>query len=240
MSNIRLSEDMIGKEVRLVKIINSYNPDKIGATGVIVDYDEADKSNMHYLVNWNFNGHEWETCPKDEEIEEVVENKGVKDNKEMTNEEIWEMLKSKMEKNGVKSKASIINSHIDDYPNNEIEIIKAYYESDVANAIAIAYRSGYERAMKGRPFKFGEKKKKSGHWEPVNPENLPKEGTKVRYSRECEDYADSDGYICINDTGAIKLEGSWFGVTLDNPHRYKWICFDNAEDCLDMWVEDDE
>ena len=164
------------------------------------------------------------------------------DNINLTNKEIWDFLKNKMSKNGLVPKASIINTHVEDYPNNEIEIIKAYYESDVANAIAIAYRSGYERAMKGRPFKIGEKKakKQGGHWKPVDPNNLPREGTKVKYSREYEGYADSDEYICINDTGIIKLEDSWFGVTLDNPHRYEWICFDNAEDCLDMWVEDDE
>lgn len=155
---------------------------------------------------------------------------------DMTNEEIWEMLESKMRKNSLQR----FNSY-------EVSLLKMYgydynyyTESDVHKAIAIAYRSGYERAMKGRPFKIGEKKKKGGHWESIDPNNLPKEGTKVKYSRECEDYADSDGCICINDTGTIKLEGSWFGVTLDNPHRYKWICFDNAEDCLDMWVEDDE
>lgn len=164
----------------------------------------------------------------------------VEENQNMTNEEIWEMLESKMQKNGLISKANLVYVSADNYPNDKIKITKTYLEDDVHNAIALAYKVGYLRAMKGRPFKIGEKKKKGGHWEPVDPNNLPKEGTKVKYSRECEDYADSDGYICINDTGAIKLEGSWFGVTLDNPHRYKWICFDNAEDCLDMWVEDDE
>lgn len=217
MSDIRLNKDMIGKEVRLVKIINSYNPDKIGATGVIVDYDEADKSNMHYLVNWNFNGHEWETWPNDEEIEEVVENKGVKDDKGMTNEEIWEMLKPKLLKNYI-------------FPNN------------VSEAVGMAYRVGYLRAMKGRPFKIGEKKKKDGHWEPVDPNNLPKEGTRVRYARECVTYNDS--LIKIGDTGVVEWDGvykpDWFGVKLDNPRGWmKWACFDDEEDSLDMWVEDD-
>lgn len=161
---------------------------------------------------------------------------------DMTNEEIWKMLKPKMEKNGLISKASLIYVSADNYPNNEVKITKTYLEDDVHNAIALSYKVGYLRSQKGRPFKIGEKKakKQGGHWEPVDPENLPKEGTKVKYSREYKGYADSDEYICINDTGIIKLEGSWFGVTLDNPHRYEWICFDNAEDCLDMWVEDDE
>ena len=165
------------------------------------------------------------------------------DNINLTNKEIWDFLKNKMSKNGLVPKASMINTHVEDYPNNEIEIIKTYYESDVANAIAIAYRSGYERAMKGRPFKIGEKieeKKKCGHWEPIDPNNLPKEGTRVRYTRECRDYSDSDEYICINDTGTVKIECSWFGVELDNPHQYKWISFSETPSCLDMWVEDDE
>lgn len=144
---------------------------------------------------------------------------------DMTNEEIWEMLRPKMEKNWL----------VPHWGNKEL----AYYQSDVINAIAIAYRSGYERAMKGRPFKIGEKKK-GGHWEPVDPNNLPKEGTKVRYSREHKDYSDSDEYICINDTGTVEIENYWFGVALDNPHRYEWISFNDAPSCLDMWVEEDE
>lgn len=101
------------------------------------------------------------------------------DNNNFTNEEIWNFLKNKMKKNGLISKVSVINTHIDDYPNNEVEIINAYYESDVINAIAIAYRSGYERAIKGRPFKFGEKKKKGGHWVPVDVKEIPKAGYKI-------------------------------------------------------------
>lgn len=236
MSNIRLSEDMIGKEVRLVKIINSYNPDKIGAIGIIVDYDEADKSNMHYLVNWNFNGHEWETWPNDEEIEEVVENKGVKDDKEMTNEEIWEMLKPKMEKNGLKTYYRVTPYHH----------ILSYDCVDAQKAIAIAYRSGYERAMKGRPFKFGEKKK-GGHWEPIDPNNLPKEGTRVRYSRlTCDDnegYSFSDwSKIQIGEETVVMYWNDLFGVKdIHNVYsNTKYISSCVHPERFDMWVDDDE
>ena len=87
---------------------------------------------------------------------------------DMTNEEIWEMLNPKMGKNKLEPMGACTkwNGCVPEY-------FYTYSEDDVHNAIAIAYRSGYERAMKGRPFKFGEKKKKSGHWEPVDPENLP-------------------------------------------------------------------
>lgn len=161
---------------------------------------------------------------------------------DMTNEEIWDFLKNKMSKNGLVSKASIINTHVEDYPNNKVEIIKAYYEDDVHNAIALAYKVGYLRAVKGRPFKFGEKKKKDGHWEPVNPNNLPKEGTKVRYSRESKEYSKEPEMIEIGDTGEFsygKILGLP-GIRFDDGRFWDWISFSNELDCLDMWVEDDE
>lgn len=180
------------------------------------------------------------------------------DNINLTNKEIWDFLKNKMSKNGLVPKASIIHTHVEDYPNNEIEIIKAYYQSDVINAIAIAYRSGYLRAMKGRPFMIGKKKakeikeekKQGGKWVPVDPNNLPKEGTKVRYARECRDYSKDAFYnfgtsvVEIGDTGHVNVNNcGWFGIRLDNPRSiYSWLSFGNEriQSCLDMWVEDDE
>lgn len=163
-------------------------------------------------------------------------------NNNFTNEEIWNFLKNKMKKNGLTSKASIVNTHIGDYPNNEVEIIKAYYESDVAKAIAIAYRSGYERAMKGRPFKIGEKKK-GGHWEPIDPNNLPKEGTRVRYAREYTGYIWNKKYLPVGEKGVLTIGGPYdhIGIKLDKPTDFvAWADFEEAIDCLDMWVEDDE
>lgn len=139
----------------------------------------------------------------------------VEKEKEMTNEEVWKMLQPKLLKNYI-------------FPNN------------VSEAVGMAYRVGYLRATKGRPFKFGEKKK-GGHWERVDPNNLPKERTRVRYARECEDYKGHDDWIQLNDTGVIKMEGTLFGMDLDTPKGWmKWFCFDDDEDCLDMWMEDDE
>lgn len=159
---------------------------------------------------------------------------------DMTNEEIWKMLESKMRKNGLISKANLIHVSADNYPNNEVKITKTYLEDDVHNAIALAYKVGYLRAMKSRPFKFGEKKKKGGHWEPVDPNNLPKEGTKVRYSREYKEY---NKLIILGDLGKVDItpEG-WFGIRLDNPRSfYSWLSFDDNKiaNCLDMWVEDE-
>lgn len=148
----------------------------------------------------------------------------------MTNEEIWKMLKPKMEGN------KLLTPFWGTWG-------LSYYEKDVYNAVALAYRFGYERAMKGRPFKFGGKKKKGGHWEPVDPNNLPKEGTRVRYSRECRDYCDSPDMIILGDIGVFKY-GKYNttipGIYFNDGRYWSWISFNKQADCLDMWVEDDE
>lgn len=112
--------------------------------------------------------------------------------------------------------------------------------------ISVIYKSGYIRGQLGRSFIIGEKKKKSGHWEPVDPNNLPKEGTKVRYSRECKVYKNHKYEIVIGDTGVVNFEGlkhDWFGIKLDNPRNlyYNWLSFGRQfANCLDMWVEGNE
>ena len=100
---------------------------------------------------------------------------------DMTNEEIWKMLRPKMEKNGLKSTTSTIRLPAKWCYGDPLDIVKSYEENMVHNAIALAYRSGYERAMKGRPFKIGEKKakKQGGHWEPVDVKEIPKAGYKI-------------------------------------------------------------
>lgn len=157
----------------------------------------------------------------------------VKD-EDMTNKEIWKMLEGKMRKNGLKpcgSRLLLTNG-----------IANVYAWEDVHNAIALAYKVGYLRSQKGRPFKIGENKR-GGHWEPVDPNNLPKEGTKVKYARECATYGND--VVKLGDEGIVEWDGvyapNWFGVKFDNPRSWmKWFCFDEEEDCLDMWVEDDE
>lgn len=89
----------------------------------------------------------------------------------MTNEEIWKMLESKMRKNGLRpcgSRLLLTNG-----------IANVYAWEDVHNAIALAYKVGYLRSQKGRPFKIGEKKKRGGHWEPVDIEQVLKGDCKV-------------------------------------------------------------
>ena len=84
-----------------------------------------------------------------------------------------------MQKNGLISKASFVCVSSDNYPNNEVKITKTYLEDDVHNAIALVYKVGYLRSQKGRPFKIGEKKKKGGHWESVDIEQVLKGDYKV-------------------------------------------------------------
>lgn len=153
---------------------------------------------------------------------------------DMTNEEIWEMLIPKLNKNGTLIKGA---------RSGLFGPIFYYEEKGVQNAIAIAYRSGYIRAMKGRPFKIGEKKKKSGHWEPVDPNNLPKEGTRVRYAREYAGYIWNKKYLPVGAKGVLTIGGPYdhIGIKLDKPTDFVvWADFEEAIDCLDMWVEDDE
>ena len=193
---------------------------EIGTIGTVVKEDE----DTDWRIQWpkgSTSGKDYWYC--NENDIELVENVDV------TNEEIWKMLRPKFNKNNLEGNYIRIDRY-------------GYIKEDAYNAIAIAYRSGYERAMKGRPFKIGEKKKKGGHWEPVDPNNLPKEGTKVRYSRECSNYKK----IALGSTGIVRMEGpehNWFGMSLDDYEGmyFKWLSFDGlTAKSLDMWVEDDE
>lgn len=151
---------------------------------------------------------------------------------DMSNEEIWEMLRPVMRKNGLSPCGSRLLFTGD--------IANVYAWEDVHNAIALAYRSGYERAMKGRPFKIGEKKK-GGHWEPIDPNNLPKEGTKVRYSRECGE-CPQNNFIKLGQEGFVDYLGKELGIFYYDckVQSLYWINFYNIEKYLDMWVEDNE
>lgn len=197
----------------------------IGTIGVI-NKIHADKK---YWVQWTegttSDNDFWCCCESD--IELIIDT-------EMTNEEIWEMLRPKLVKNGL----DWIHYGYDSEGN------KFYYfdEKALINAVATTYKSGYYRSQKGRPFKIGEKKKKGGHWEPVDPENLPKEGTKVRYSRESEEYVKEPGMINVGDIGVFsygKILGVP-GIRFDDDRFWDWISFSNEIDCLDIWVEEDE
>ena len=140
-----VNETLIGKKVRFVGKSDSefcelFCPD-YNTIGTITDVCGGDME-----VEWPKgsvvnDGAFWYTKNELELVEE------------MTNEEIWEMLRPKMIKNGLEEYKGGF------YLNDLIVPVGYVYTADKANeAIAIAYRSGYLRAMKGRPFKIGEKK----------------------------------------------------------------------------------
>ena len=75
---------------------------------------------------------DWGIMPEDDLV--------LYDETALSDDEIYDMLKPKLENSG----AYIDRGY--------------YYELDSKKAIALAYRSGYLRAKKGRPFKIGGEK----------------------------------------------------------------------------------
>lgn len=80
------------------------------------------------------------------------------ENKDMTDEDIWNMLKPKMDKNGIKS--------------------LSLSPKLVMKAVSLAYRCGYGRGSKGRPFKYNNVKSKP------NTYVINKNGDKIYYCND--------------------------------------------------------
>ena len=87
------------------------------------------------------------------------------DETDMDIDDIYDMLKPKMDNilhwNSVKSiKNDSFPPQILEWIGNNINVRYQQYcnECDIKQAIALAYRSGYLRAKKGRPFKIGGEK----------------------------------------------------------------------------------
>lgn len=83
----------------------------------------------------------------------------------LSNDEIYNMLKPKMD--NILSWSNVESIKNDPFPpqilewiGNNINVRYQQYckECDIRQAIALAYRSGYLRAKKGRPFKIGGEK----------------------------------------------------------------------------------
>lgn len=162
-----MSKFNVGNKVKYIGKKHKDSPEfypPVGTIGTVVQ----DVDGVDYYIQWPKGSTSRKDCwyCDENDIELVIE--------DMTNEEIWEMLESKMQKNGFHY--SLV------YDKNNIEY-EMYSRGLVFNLIAIAYRSGYERAMKGRPFKIGEKKveekKQGGHWEPVDIKDVLKGEYKI-------------------------------------------------------------
>lgn len=78
-----------------------------------------------------------------EKIDDIVLYQEIPD---MSDDEIYDMLKPKMDKAGLLKHSYYYRDHT------------MFYTDEVIGAIALAYRSGYLRAKKGRPFKIGGEK----------------------------------------------------------------------------------
>ena len=229
-----MSKFNIGDKVRYIGEDHREMPrfyPEIGTIGTVV----KEGGGTDWYIQWTKGSTSKEDCWYcDENDIELVKNV------DMTNEEIWEMLESKMCKNGL----SAYMFSIPTLENIEGDIKwvqeQTYKANDVHNAIALAYKVGYLRAIKGRPFKIGEKKakKQGGHWEPVDPNNLPKEGTKVRYSRPIcfEDEFYLIGWN-VGDEGIVNYHENYFGVKREGKN---WDGVGMFGYYFDMWVEDDE
>lgn len=108
-------------------------------------------------------------------------------NPEMTDDEIYNMLKPKMEKIGIDSNGTITAVTMNDYGTTFINHCMPI--EDVKRIVATAYRSGYGRGQKGRPFVIG-KKKQSGRWIPCEHGEKLAPGTKLR--RNSMKFGDGD------------------------------------------------
>ena len=91
---------------------------------------------------------DWGIMPEDDLV--------LYDETALSDDEIYTMLKPKLDNsvfNGcIKFNLPIIMGF------DGMEKVRCYRENEVIKAIALAYRSGYLRAKKGRPFKIGGEK----------------------------------------------------------------------------------
>lgn len=138
---------------------------------------------------------------------------------ETTDDEIYNMLKPKMQKMGINFNGTMTAVTMSDFRTESID----YYMpiEDVKRLVATVYRSGYGRGQKGRPFVIGEKKKQ-GHWVPCAHGEVLAPGTKLR--RNYIEFNDGDCAILKIPVG-IEVE------VLDG-FKDSYICF--YEDAI--WV----
>ena len=91
---------------------------------------------------------DWGIMPEDDIV--------LYDETALSDDEIYNMLKPKLDNsvfNGcIKFNLPVIMGF------DGMEKVRCYRENEVIKAIALAYRSGYLRAKKGRPFKIGGEK----------------------------------------------------------------------------------
>ena len=226
-------ENWIGRKVQMA--VDLGNPDwypKVNTVGTIVRTDKCT-----VLVNWGKESGVRENCKGKYEWY-VAWNKITPVNFDMTDEEIWEMFKPKMEKLGINYDGTYIKYRsISKEPKKYMDI------PTVQKLVATVYRSGYGRGQKGRPFVIGEKKQ-GPHWEWIKRDEIIPDGTKVRYMKRAEDDDGHDSYYPNIGQECIKLNApGWpdtdFWVQFEES-EHEYTCLDSCRDCFQKWVEDDE
>lgn len=161
----------------------------------------------------------------------------------LTDHEIWDMLSAKMEKNGVK--VDCFRTETGDFPSFSYPL---YSKEALIRAVALAYRVGYKRAEKGRPFKYDneakkvKETKKNGHWEPVDPNNLPPIGAKLRLAKRIGNWsskANIGDIYCRTDKNVFTsdpYEEMWVTKKSEN-YKYAY-CSSVHPERFEYWVED--
>lgn len=232
----------VGKKVRMInkdlhKSSSSWYP-KAGTIGTIVDFGFIDNAvyvdwgeNSGVTKNLIDNNYAWAVGW--ESIELVNDTQP-----NMTNEEIWEMFKPKMKKLGINYDGTYIRYRsILDEPKSYMDI------PTVQKLVATAYRSGYGRGQKGRPFVISEKKQRP-HWEWIKLGEIVPDWTKVRYMKRAEGDNGNDPYFPNIRQKCIKLNAPGFPDTdfwvQFEENEYQYICYNSSRDCFQKWVEDDE
>ena len=139
----KFNKSMVGKKVRFINktkhgIAPSYYP-PMGTIGIIRPYYDS------FVVEWPKGSveHNGRCFFCDENDLEIVEEEA----NHMTDKEIFQMLRLKLNKNDVyepmfETDCGLTHEY-------------GFYSDDVIKVVALAYRSGYNRGKKGRPFKIG-------------------------------------------------------------------------------------
>ena len=148
---MKVTEDMIGKKVVMVdRSICDDDYDcypKNGTVGTIVElYNCYDDDGLNVQVQWA------RGSTSDDDLWWVDERaiEFYEDDTQMPYDKIWKMLEPKMEKNGLTPCETKISCGM---------VTTSYYNFRVfEKAVALAYKVGYMRAKKGRPFKYGKAK----------------------------------------------------------------------------------
>ena len=151
---MKVTEDMIGKKVVMVdRSICDDDYDcypKNGTVGTIVELYNSDYDGLNVQVQWTKGStSDDDLWWVDERAIELYE-----DDTQMPYDKIWKMLEPKMEKNGLCH--YLYSVYDNELENAEPEWL--YKPEDFEKAVALAYKVGYMRAIKGRPFKYGRQK----------------------------------------------------------------------------------